>query len=265
MSEDPGHPLPCFYLPDLGRRSPGEPARLDEEESRHARALRLVEGARVALIDGRGARRQGRLGAAGGRGWEVTVGASLDMPARLPVELCVAVGNKAHTLWLVEKATELGVAGFRPVETERSRSVADGARSRGFWEKAERRALAALKQCGGAWLPDFFPVEDLAGLLARSGEDGASPAVLLDPSGAPLWSVLEDWAGDPLRILVGPEGGLTESEFSAGLAAGLRPARLSTSVLRFETAAIAAVAVAAQRQELAQSRAGDPNPSGGTP
>lgn len=211
----------------------------------------------MALVDGRGTRRLGRLGPAADREREVTVGEALPVPEQLPVELCVAVGNRTHALWLVEKAAELGVSRLQLVETERSRSVADAGRSAGFLEKAERRALSAMKQSGGAWALLIEPPVDLSEWLRDPGPAGAG--VLLDPEGTPLDLALSTWDGRAsLSILVGPEGGLSPGEREACIDAGLRPAWLAPAVLRFETAAVAALAVAWQRKR----RAGCGTPAG---
>lgn len=211
----------------------------------------------MALVDGRGRRWLGRLGPAEGREREVVLERPLPAPDPLPVELGVGVGNRTHALWMIEKAAELAAARIRLVETERSRSVADAGRSDRFRHKAERRALAAVKQSGGAWSPAIEPPVELEAWLSEAGPAGGG--ILLDPSGQPLSALLSDWdARGTIRILVGPEGGLTDAERAACLASGLRPARLAPTTLRFETAAVAALAVAWQRREMG----GEERPTG---
>lgn len=249
---------PTFYVPDPGRRPAGGEVRLPEDEARHARSLRVRPGDEVRVTDGAGRLWRARLEAApdsGGEGMTCTLLEALDPPPRLPVELGFGVAAKDRTLWMVEKAVELGVASLQPVECRRSRSVADAGRSPAFWRKAARRARSALKQCGGARLPDFGPVRDLHEYLGRSARPGAGgelarsgPDVLLDREGRRLADVLDGWSGEPpLRLLLGPEGGLEDEERAACLQAGFTPASLGPRVLRFETAAVAALAVAGQR------------------
>ena len=243
---------PSLYVAELADRNDGEVVRLEDEETRHARSLRLTAGDAVALTDGMGTRRLGRLGVPAERRREVVIEGSLPANEPLAVELAIAVGNRTHTLWLVEKAAEFGIRRIRPIETERSRSVSDAGRSSGFWDKAGRRALAAVKQSAGAWLPQIGSVEELPAFLARverSEEDG----IVLDVDGEPLRAVLPA-SPSPVVLFVGPEGGLSQIEVTACVQAGFRAGRLGPTVLRFETAAVAALAVVSQEREIAGAR-----------
>lgn len=250
---------PTFYTPEPGRRPEGERVELSPEEARHVRSLRLRPGDEVRITDGRGRLWRAELTEApadadGGAACEVL--AALEPPPPLPVELGFGVAAKDRTLWMVEKAVELGVVSLQPVECRRSRSVADAGRSPAFWRRAARRGVSALKQCGGARLPDFGPVRDLHDYLDRDVRPGPrdglapdGPDVLLDrEAGRRLRRVLEGWSGDPpARLFLGPEGGLEDEEREACRAAGFTPASLGPRVLRFETAAISALAVAVQQ------------------
>lgn len=240
---------------------------LAEDESRHVRALRLAPGAPVRLTDGCGTLWDARLMSGSGRSADCVLDAPSIPAAALPVELAFGVGNKAHVMWLVEKATEMGVSRLLPLESERTRSVADAGRSPAFWNKAGRRAISAMKQSGGAWLPAIEPPCPLDDYVARSGEaagrdaGGTKLLVRLDGSGEGLWGVIQPWDGTGrVGMLVGPEGGWSTGEVARLDEAGFRPASLGPLVLRFETAAIAGLAVVAQ-QILARDGAGDRQPS----
>lgn len=254
---------PTLFAAGISARQAGEVLVLDEEESRHVRALRLAPGSSIRLTDGAGTLWDARLSSGSGRTAECVLDArSVPAPA-LPVELAFGVGNKAHVMWLVEKATEMGVSRLVPVESERTRSVADAGRSPAFWNKARRRAISAMKQSGGAWLPEFEAPRQLDDYTARrtgSGDrtpDAPDLLVRLDGAGGVLTGVLAPWAGArPVGILVGPEGGWSAGEIALLDDAGLVPASLGPLVLRFETAAIASVAIVAQHI-LARDAAGD--------
>lgn len=249
--------LPTFLLREPGPDPVATTVVLEASEARHVRSLRLAEGDAVHLVDGTGGRWRARLASTGRDEVACEVLEADPAPPPLPVILAFGVAARDRTLWLVEKAVELGALVLQPVEFRRSRSVADAGRSPAFWRKAGRRAEAALKQCGAARLPAIEPVRDLHEVLERTRRptvDGApardGPDVLLERD-APeeLGPVLEDAWTDrrPLRLLLGPEGGLEAEERAACRSAGFRAAALGARVLRFETAAVAALAVAGDR------------------
>lgn len=247
---------PVLYLEGAAGRAPGEVAELDRDEAKHVRALRLSAGEAVRVTDARGELRAAVLAGPAA----VRLGERLEAPRRLPLELWAGIGSKQATLWLVEKAAEFGLQRLSPVEVRRSVSVADAGRSAAFWEKAGRRALAAVKQSGSAWAPEIADPATLAVALEGLDDSNPGPRVVLDVDAPPLATVLEAWPGHPTAVvLVGPEGGLAGEELDAARAAGFRPASLGPTVLRFETAAVAAMAIVAQLAMAAL----EPGPEGG--
>ena len=232
-----------LYSPGLPT-DPGAPVAVDRDGVRHIRAARLRPGAELRLTDGEGGLWLARLDSLTGNRARCVLLESLSSPPDLSVELAFGIASKQRTLWLVEKAVELGVLGLQPIEFRRSSSVSDAARAPLFWEKARRRAAAALTQCGGSRLPTVgVPCsleeylhglasrqDDLRVALERSGEESL-PELLASRPEANGW----------IRLLVGPEGGMAPAEQTACQAAGFCLARLGERVLRFETAAIAAV------------------------
>ncbi|MGI9038952.1 MAG: RsmE family RNA methyltransferase [Gemmatimonadota bacterium] len=245
MNNDIDSTAPILLAEGIAGREAGEVVALADSEGAHLRALRLEAGSAVRLTDAAGELWLARLTDTG-RGATARLEHRLSAPPPLEVELWPPVANKQATLWLVEKATEFGLRRLCPVETRRSASVTDAGRSSGFWKKAERRALAAVKQSGSARLPDIRTPASLEERLGRL--DPARIAVLLDSAGPPLSEVFQGWAPDEVAVmLVGPEGGLTDDERGACVGAGFHPASLGPTTLRFETAAVAALAVAAQR------------------
>ena len=258
MKHDEGGQPFAFHHADLAGRESGEVVLLDEDETRHIRSVRLAEGSPVLLTDGRGIQRAARLGALRGSRREALLGQRIPVRAPAAIELAVAVGNRARMLWLIEKAAEFGIEAVSLVETERSRSVADAGRSTAFRDKAERRALAALKQSGAGRLPEIVPVRELSDFLAAYETRGRGAGFVLDRAGSPLAGLLGD-SGGPVTLLVGPEGGLSEAEHGSCERAGLRRAGLGPSILRFETAALAALAVVVQH-EVCSAQRGDEQP-----
>jgi 16S rRNA (uracil1498-N3)-methyltransferase len=144
-------------------------------------------------------------------------------------------------LWLAEKAAELGATSWRPVLWRRSRSVSPRGEGVSFQAKVRARMEGALAQSEGAWLPQPFPEANLerAILAAPPGD-----RVVLDPAGEPLVGAASPAVRPPLIIAVGPEGGIERDELEQLRGAGFRSVCLGPTILRFETAAIAALAMA---------------------
>jgi len=143
--------------------------------------------------------------------------------------------------WLVEKATELGVAAIQPLLTERAVLRPQGERAirkRAHWEAI---AVAACEQCGRNRIPRIHEVAALDAWLGEARSVAGPKFVLSFRSGAvPLGEAAGAGAA---VVLAGPEGGLTAAEEDAALAAGFRAATLGPRVLRVETAALAAMAL----------------------
>ena len=132
---------------------------------------------------------------------------------------------------------KLGVSSIVPLETAHTAGVATRLKD-AHGAKLGRVVLEATKQCGAAWAPTVEPVLPLAKFLARPIQ---GTGWLADPAGAPPPATLDD---TPLTVVIGPEGGFTDEERAGLVSAGYRPVTLGTNSLRFETAALAAAAVA---------------------
>jgi 16S rRNA (uracil1498-N3)-methyltransferase len=205
---------------------------LDDDEQHHLKVRRVAAGAAVQFTDGAGLRGAGTL-VAQGRDLALEIGALEPVPSPVPLVLGVGAGDRDRFSWLVEKATELGVTEVIPLGTERTRGVTTGLRP-GQLDKLRRRAREVLKQCGGAWVPLLRDPQTLEVFLRRT--DAGARWVLDAAGGAPP-------AIDPALpacVLIGPEGGLSDSERSAALAQRFTPVSAGPLTLRFETAAVAA-------------------------
>lgn len=218
----------------LPRGAAGTVFRLDEEEAHHLRVRRAEAGEVVGVRDGAGLVGSGTL-SRDGRGWVVEL-AQVESVARPALTvLAVGAGDRERFGWMIEKATELGVGMVVPIETARTAGVGTKVRA-GHLEKLRRHAIDVLKQSGGAWATVIEEPVALERFLAtaRSGERW-----LADQRGPPAAARL---GAEPVTVLVGPEGGFTDAEREAIVEAGYRPTMLGTLTLRFETAAVAAVA-----------------------
>jgi 16S rRNA (uracil1498-N3)-methyltransferase len=155
------------------------------------------------------------------------------------VALAWAVCKSKATDWIIQKATELGVRCLQPFWAARSVVKAKDAESQvGKWR---RLTVEAAKQCGQNYLPDVREGVSFERMLAASA--GHDTRILLDPGArTALREALRGRGGRSVWLAVGPEGGFSPEETAAAGAAGLTPASLGTSILRSETACIAAVA-----------------------
>lgn len=138
--------------------------------------------------------------------------------------------------WMVEKATELGVASIMPVECERSeKGLLRAAEKR--LERWRRIVRESSEQSRRARLPEILPALPLGAAL---GEATGARFMLDEQGGRPLWEAGE---ADAVWLAVGPEGGWTGGERSLLLQEGWKAASLGGGILRTETAAMAAIAV----------------------
>jgi 16S rRNA (uracil1498-N3)-methyltransferase len=208
---------------------------LGEEAAHHVRVKRLVGGELVRLVDGEGCIGDGWIETIGKKSVTVEVMGvhSIDRP--LAIHLCVPVADKDRMLWVAEKAAELQVERWIPVMYARSKSVASRGEGEAFGKKVLARMIAALEQSGGAWLPAIHPM-----LSAREVAEDMR-GIVLNQRGTRLGRM--DFAA-PAVIAIGPEGGFESEELGLFQDRGWRTASLGDVTLRFETAAIGAVAVA---------------------
>jgi 16S rRNA (uracil1498-N3)-methyltransferase len=203
--------------------SPG--SLLMSEEDRHHldRVLRLRPGEEVTASDGRGHWCPCRYAGAGRLAVEgpvefVAAGAPL-----ITIGFALTKGDRPE--WVVQKLTEVGVDHIVPFVGSRSVVRWDPQRADRHLERLRAIARGAAMQSRRLWLPAVGDVGTFASVTADSG----STAALAQPGGGRLSLVRP-------TVLVGPEGGFSETELGSGLPA----VDLGPSVLRAETAALAA-------------------------
>ena len=211
---------------------------LADDAASHLRVVRASLGDRVDLRDGRGGIGSGTLARMSRGSVTVDVIEAAQVEPLPPVHLMAPIGDRDRMLWLGEKATEIGIASWRPVLWKRSKSVSPRGEGPMFTAKLRSRMVSALLQSRGAWLPEIHPdaPPDRAVAAAPAGA-----RILLDMNGSPILSAE---LASPVTIAVGPEGGIEEQEHAAFVESGFSTVTLGATTLRFETAGVAGAAIA---------------------
>lgn len=237
--------MPRFYChPPLPTSGTFE---LPPDVSHHAsRVLRLREGDRVQIFDGIGNECHGVITELGGK--RVVVGeigsTKVDRESPLRVMLAQALSSSEKMDWVIQKATELGVAEIQPLDTERSVARLPAERAAKRLEHWRQVAISACEQCGRNTLPAIYaPLDILAWLQQMKAlpNESTDTKLILLPQGADSLHAQAKPDGKVV-LLIGAEGGFTEAESGSALRCGFTPIRLGARVLRTETAAVAGLA-----------------------
>lgn len=222
---------------------PGLTLPLPPTAAQHAvRVLRLGAGDVLTLFNGDGRQYPARVVQASARAANVEVLAveapRRESPLHLTLVQALARGEKMD--WVVQKATELGVARIAPVVTSRSEVKLDAARSDKRLDHWRAVAIAACEQSGRNTVPHIDAPATLAACVDVLAES-AGTCWMLHPEGG---GRLRDVARDMTRatLAVGPEGGLADADVELLRAAGFQGLSLGPRVLRTETAGMAALA-----------------------
>lgn len=208
-----------------------------------AKVLRLKSGDAVQLFDGSGQEFRGVLSDVGKK----TVQADLseqftgqpDSPLHVHLGQVLSRGERMD--WAIQKATELGVNRITPLFSERCEVRLSDERQDKRLQHWQQVAISACEQCGRSTVPEILTPQPLADWQAQRDED---LRLVLHPEHAqPIASLAKP---QRLALLIGPEGGLTDSEVTAACAAGFTQACFGPRVLRTETAPIVALSLAQQ-------------------
>jgi 16S rRNA (uracil1498-N3)-methyltransferase len=211
--------------------------------ARHVQVLRLQPCDVITLFNGEGGEFDATVTRMGRSDVEVEVGVhrAVEREASRAVHLLAGITANERMDWLVEKATELGVASITPLVAERSVLKLKGERAEKKLAHWQGVAVAAAEQCGRNRVPTVHPAVTLSEWLKKA-PPGERWVLSLSEGTRPL----SEMAGtDTVTVLSGPEGGLSPAEETAALAAGFAPVTLGPRVLRAETAPLAVLAVCA--------------------
>lgn len=214
---------------------PGARFALDARVAQHVRVLRLREGEAIVLFDGRGGEVPATLEKIDKREAVVATSAhvAVERESPRPVTLYAALIANDRMDWMIQKATELGVAAIQPMLSERSQRIPGDVDKRvEHWCGV---AIAACEQCGRNRIPEIHAPIVLADAVAKTQPHST---ILLDADGDATLTAIES----SCAVFVGPEGGFSPQELNLLREHCTSKLRVGFTVLRAETAAIAALA-----------------------
>jgi 16S rRNA (uracil1498-N3)-methyltransferase len=204
------------------------------------RVLRLQDGDQILVLDGSGDEWIATLRTLGRELRVIPVAQRHGLPApRTQVRLYASALRGDRFAWLLQKGTELGVAGFVPTRYARTLQADYAARM----DRYQAVVREAAEQCGSAMLPEVAEPRSFLSLLPTTITPGS------------LWLLLDEQekrrglgarvagAFANVHLFVGPEGGLTEAEREAARAHGVTSVGLGRRIFRAETAALLAAAL----------------------
>ena len=238
--------MPRFYCP-----TPlplGAALDLPAATARHVQVLRMQPGEALTLFNGEGGECSATVVRMGRSDVLVEVQAhhAVERENQRPVHLALGMPANDRMDWLVEKATELGVASIQPLMTAHSVLRLKGERADKKVAHWNSVAAAACEQCGRNRVPAVYDVLDAQDWLRRATPAPGLCAMLSLREGTlPLAGLLAAQAPadtTPVVFFSGPEGGLAAAEEQAALSAGWAPVTLGPRTLRAETAPLAALA-----------------------
>jgi 16S rRNA (uracil1498-N3)-methyltransferase len=222
---------------------------LPAEVAHQARdVLRLAPGDTLRLLDGACGEYPAALVVVERKRVVVRLGARAEGHAEPAARVVLYQGmlKAAKFEWVLQKGTELGVAAFVPLVSERAVAAAEeaGEAKRRRWQSI---IVEALEQCGGCWLPELHAPQPFAAALAKlppatvalipwEGERATSLRAALAAVGQAGASPQPR----EVRLFIGPEGGFAAGEIALAARAGAIPVSLGPRILRSETAAVVA-------------------------
>ncbi|RZA20136.1 MAG: 16S rRNA (uracil(1498)-N(3))-methyltransferase [Lysobacteraceae bacterium] len=219
----------------------GDTVALPEDAVAHLlRVLRLQVGDACVLFNGDGHDYDARIVSAGKRdaSVQVTAARKVDNESPLRITLLQGIARGEKMDWILQKATELGVARILPATSDRSEVKLDAQRADKRLAHWRGIVVSACEQSGRAVLPEVAAPQPLPQAAALRGGRG----FILDPFAGQSLASLRDAELGECTIAIGPEGGWSPRDREQLVAAGYQGLRLGPRVLRTETAGIAAIA-----------------------
>ncbi len=210
---------------------------LDGDQAHHVlHVMRFGIGDKIVLFDGHGKEHFAVIAETSKKQLSLSIETTLKSKPKVHRDITVAVAlpKGDRQKFLVEKLVELGVRRLIPLKTERSVAVANDK----VIERMSRQVIEASKQCGRNFLMSVSAPRTIKELLVTNFEH--TIRLIADPYSNNHLATSISNKSPFVAIAIGPEGGFAEDESIAMAKAGWEPVKLGSSILRIETAAIAA-------------------------
>ncbi|NOY70656.1 MAG: 16S rRNA (uracil(1498)-N(3))-methyltransferase [Deltaproteobacteria bacterium] len=231
-----------FYIPQNELQK--QKAAIIGPDVRHIqRVLRLSPGDTVLVFDGCGKEFTAKIETFSSDTVYISLLEKQDILREPPISLHVCMGFLKDKKMddLIRHMTEIGLSSWTPMLSERSVARPSDVRVENRLKRWRLIAIEALKQCGGAILPEIRNPKSFDRIIGENKEYDLG-IIFWEKAEALLGE--DDIAAFPpgcrVLILLGPEGGFSDEEADAALGAGFIPASLGPRILRAETASISA-------------------------
>ena len=232
--------IPRFYCPEpLSTHAVFE---MPPAAAHHAsRVLRLRVNDTVQLFDGTGMELHGRISQISGKKvvLEKLQTCAVNRESPLPLVLAQALCSSEKMDWVVQKATELGIAEIQPVQTQRSVAKLSAERAEKRTDHWRGVTISACEQCGRNQLPVVHAPQEFGAWLTAMRQTAHNKFILLPSAISTLHEQTKPQG--TVILLIGPEGGFEEEEAQLAQHSGFIAVRLGGRILRTETAAVAAI------------------------
>lgn len=228
-----------------GALLPGQVLVLENEQAHYiGRALRLRAGDALSVFNAESGEFAAVVESVSKSSATLQVGAHVETATESPLKLQLVQGvSRGDRMdFVVQKATELGAKRITPVLTEYSMVKLDGSRAekrRAHWQKV---AISACEQSGRIRPPLIDPPVALKSWFGSKTQEADVDLILKPGANESLTSLTAPRT--KVCLLVGPEGGFSDTEYDDADVSGFKPVSLGPRILRTETAALAALTIA---------------------
>ena len=228
--------IPRLYLPEAYQ--PGRVVALNKEQAHYAlTVLRLKPGHPLQVFDGQGQQAEAELQVISKREAQIILGEISRPNTESPLNtlLLQGISRGERMDYSLQKAVELGVSAIQPVFTERCEVKLDDSKAEKRRQQWQAIVISACEQSGRCVVPEVKPLTTLDDWFKQNPQ---VPGLVLDPYAQHnLKDLPKPDFSQPLALLIGPEGGLSEQEVATAVSHKFTAIQLGPRILRTETAA----------------------------